>query len=1046
MNRFNRRHLVLPLALAIQSIFSGAFAADFTVAGGVTDTTGKTITSGDTGTVQANGTLRTAGSTQAVTITGTTGTVTLNNSGLIEQTGTARAIRNNTVGITLIFNNAVGASITSVGDDIFKGASRIQIDNQGTLWQKGTGTGSGQGLDLRDVTATGNVIINGSATNALAILRADGDDALRPGANMAITNYGSIISNGSVNTKCPDYLLTLCAGKPSAHDAIDIGGNLGVSVDNSGTISGPRHGITADTSITVINQAAGSIIGRNGSGVGSDGTGTITNFGTISGRYAGAGNVIEHRPGDAVNSTASNGDGDGVDIDGIGTVINHGRIEGTGGGGFDSGGRPNGGDGVAMGGGSVDNRAGAVIIGASNGVLVDDGASGSALAAGRGTATSGAGVGGAFTILNAGTITGTATAGIGMVGTFDDTITNEAGGIITGGANTVRVDELASTTAAAAVQMGGGNDTLTNFGRIEGLNGKAIDMGTGNDTLQLFGGIVVGTLDGGAGTNTLETNGTQAFSTGSVLNFQNFIVRGGATTLNYALGSVGSVQIDAGGALKIEGAFATSGNLTVNGTLNAASSSTPRTTDVASNYAQGSGGVLETRIGTGGGDRIVVAGTATLANGATIRPLVTGFVPTGTTFKVITAGTLNATPASLVVSGGSSLLNFRLQAVNNELLLVTQSSNLTMAIPAALGATTGGIEALLSSGAAGVSTLLAALESLGAPALARATAQLAPETNSATQSSASVSQSGLFSAFGNRIDAARSGGTLAATRSGIAAGDSVGGRMWLEGLLATGKQDARGGADGYRLDAQGLGLGWERDLNASDLTGVSLGYTSTGSDGRDNASGDNSRVKSGHIGGYFSRTAPTYTLDASLVLSLNRSNTRRLVDIPGFTETNTGTFNGTQIGARAEYGVPFAMGGSWGGRWLIGARLSRMSNDAYTESGGVTAQSIGKQTADSVQSVLGAELTQRTGDGASLSLRARFLHEFADAPTITAAFVNGGGAFSLNGVSPARDSLQLGISYRRAVSQTGSLVIGYDADVREKYLGHQLSLRGQWVF
>ncbi|WP_204351102.1 hypothetical protein, partial [Serratia marcescens] len=81
-----------------------------------------------------------------------------------------------------------------------------------------------------------------------------------------------------------------------------------------GTISGARHGITADTDITVVNEAGATIIGRNGSGVGSDGTATVTNYGTIIGAYAGPGNIFTN-----TGAASVNGDGDGVDIDLIGT-------------------------------------------------------------------------------------------------------------------------------------------------------------------------------------------------------------------------------------------------------------------------------------------------------------------------------------------------------------------------------------------------------------------------------------------------------------------------------------------------------------------------------------------------------------------------------------------------------------------------------------------------------------------------------------------------------------------------------------------------------
>ena len=128
------------------------------------------------------------------------------------------------------------------------------------------------------------------------------DDAVRPGRNATISNFGIIRSFGA-NTS---------GGANGTADGIDAGGNIGVVVTNQtgGLISGARHGITADTDITVVNQAGGTIIGRNGSGIGSDGNGTVTNYGTITGAYAGVGNIFNS---DGV--AKFNGDGDGVDID-----------------------------------------------------------------------------------------------------------------------------------------------------------------------------------------------------------------------------------------------------------------------------------------------------------------------------------------------------------------------------------------------------------------------------------------------------------------------------------------------------------------------------------------------------------------------------------------------------------------------------------------------------------------------------------------------------------------------------------------------------------
>jgi hypothetical protein len=153
-----------------------------------------------------------------------------------------------------------------VGDDTVKIAdstATIIINNQGTIIKQGSTADSGQALDFRNSNATvGNTIINGSVSNTSALIKSEGDDAIRPSHNMSIINYGTIISTGPVNTKC----VGTCSGDPKAHDGIDVGDKTGVQIDNYGIISGSRHAITADEEIYVVNQAGATIIGNNGSG------------------------------------------------------------------------------------------------------------------------------------------------------------------------------------------------------------------------------------------------------------------------------------------------------------------------------------------------------------------------------------------------------------------------------------------------------------------------------------------------------------------------------------------------------------------------------------------------------------------------------------------------------------------------------------------------------------------------------------------------------------------------------------------------------------
>ncbi|GCD56619.1 hypothetical protein NBRC3222_1956 [Acetobacter pasteurianus NBRC 3222] len=363
-------------------------------------------------TVQNNETLSSTGKrgidTSGIAASGTS--VTINNTGTIS--GSDDGIR--------------------IDDALINGT--LLLDNSGTIQS----TDDGQAVDFNSVSSASSITIINESNG---IIKSTDADALRPGANASIKNAGTIYADG--------------ANGATKNDGIDFQDYSG-TVDNSGSISGARHGITSSTNVTVVNEAGGTITGRDGSGVGSDGNGTVTNYGTITGAYDNSGT----------------GDGDGVDIDGYATITNYGTIQGTGAGGNGSDGYPNTSEGVSIGGGDIVNESGALISGAANGILVDNSSQGNAPYA--------------TTITNNGTIQGLDGYGIHITDTF--------------------------------------GDTITNAGTISGTT-DAILLGDGDDTLNIqTGSVISGTVDGGAGNNTVNLSGSGTFD--GAINFQTMTVSG----------------------------------------------------------------------------------------------------------------------------------------------------------------------------------------------------------------------------------------------------------------------------------------------------------------------------------------------------------------------------------------------------------------------------------------------------------------------------------------------------------------------------------------
>ena len=566
-------------ALTLQA--DRAAAQSFTVAPGATDTVPKTLSGTQTGTVASGGTLAASGANITINWNNTSTGVIITNNGLIDQTGTGRAIDSSGAALTprsFSLVNNVGATLRAAANDTFRintviTGGTVTVDNAGLIQAGGTGlAGLGQALDFRAIAATSGV--TQTITNrATGVIEALTDDAVRPGQGATVQNFGIIRSFGA-NTS---------GGAAGTSDAIDAGARTGITITNetTGLISGARHGITADTDITVVNR--GQITGRNGSGVGSDGNGSVTNFGTITGAYAGVGNIFN-----SSGVALPNGDGDGVDIDFIGTVRNFGVIRGTGAGGVDSGGRTNGSDGIAIGGGLIENSAGALISGATRGILVDDGGSASAF--------------GAITITNAGRIEGLAASALTIVGNFNNTVTNTG--------------EISGAGSEPAVFFNGtGANRLTTSGVITATGtGPAIRFGSGANQLIVQGGSIRGAVIGG-GASTLSfalPAGTTFTVADAYTGFASATVQSGNVVVNGALTTSGATTIAPGASLSGSGALS---GLVVNGTL--APGNSVGVLTVNGSLALGAGSTTAIEVQGATIDRVVVSGAATL--GGTVR-------------------------------------------------------------------------------------------------------------------------------------------------------------------------------------------------------------------------------------------------------------------------------------------------------------------------------------------------------------------------------------------------------------------------------------------
>lgn len=645
MKKFLAVSVGLALGIFVQT---PAGAQSFTVNSGQTVTAAQTLSAGQTGTVDSGGTLNVASSKNAIAVQGTS---TITNSGIIEQTGSARAIRDTgtDIGLALTVTNNVGATISAVADDAIEiqfGDDSVVFDNSGLVIAAGSGD---QAINFNHITSASNTLSNHSTGQ----IQTTAADAVRPGVNGVVNNDGLI-------------KVTTPAGDTSSSDGVDAQTNSGITISNTviagdaldavGTIEGERHGITggntAETgnpiglfTLSVSNAASFTIQGDNGSGINIDGVGVNATTGLydISGTDPDVTSnemVLITNAGSIIGNGVSR-DGDGVDVDGLVQISNSGTIRSQCAAGDTS-------EGVTVGGGIITNLAGGLIEGDNTaGKFGCNPVLDSITGTGRGITLAGVdhdvnnndapivptqAIYGFTTVDNFGKIFGDTDAGIALTGASSQyvvTIINEAGGTIEGagqtqpaintGANQASVINSGTITAdnsGVAISLGAGDGTHTNtlqiFGGAAQVNGDIAGSSGSSSTLTIVPNATFTytanetySFNASTGTGAIAITGTQNQFTyaGALSNFTGVEFGSGTTTLTASSRSTytGNSIVDSSALLELDGSLASAqilvagtllGNGSANGAVEIQAGGNIHPGDVAGDTAQLSTGAL----------------------------------------------------------------------------------------------------------------------------------------------------------------------------------------------------------------------------------------------------------------------------------------------------------------------------------------------------------------------------------------------------------------------------------------------------------------------
>jgi outer membrane autotransporter protein len=877
-------------------------------------------------------------------------------------------------------------------------------------------TGSAPSTDANNVTCTDGSRYNNAAGSSLsntATISTTGTTTSvvqMAGTGNVFVNAGTLVNNS---------LYTNTTANSGQKFGVYIGADGGATggenrITNTGTISATISDANMLTNKARLNSVALA-------GVGTDAAGeySIKNSGTITATHNGLGRTSGIEVGGDVESMVINNSGtiEAVRANTITkTMSTASSLQGT----------------VTL---SDSSTTSATSIGIAAGIYSEEEAE-------------------SLTINNTGTIRGTGSYASGIYARALSTVINNSGVI--------------SGTAIAIAQLADDGDTrsmtLKNSGNINGdilaVNGAAmrwwsLSNGEGTSSATLDSRLNIasqwgqvnsaisnsGTING----NLYYSNGTHSLTNTGILN-GNIDLDQRDTNSSAIVGTKQFTFENAGdfdGDLVIHTASSSASGSLVESSITliptiTSSGAGSSLLNPSGNIA-GMGNTLNI-ITTAGGDESDITLAPKVASGVVMRS--GEFFTVANTYQ-INGSTVSAGATTLPeVSSANSLINWTAE-VNANGSLVLESSTSTSGITGISQGARSALNNLLTFD----STLGSQVQNLeGDAAVQKAAEQLKPEANNAGYQAVVSATDKVFGLIGQHLEnlnIAQLGG-----KSGVATGEqATSSGIWFQTFGFRGDQDKRKGVDGYDADAFGFAAGADTLVgDGNTRVGAAISYGNSDVSGKGVTSSNRLDIDSYQATLYGTRLMDGWYLNGAVGLGRHEYDSRRVI----INNTVSGSHEAWQYTAKVDAGKPISIGKS---SLIPVASLaySRLDENGYTEHGEGALRISGRDT-DSLRSGLGVKAVVPLEIGSlksGIELRALWQHEFANTDQdTTARFAAGGSTFRTSAVSQERDSANLGISYRIVGNNTlkQSLLLSYDAEIRNQYLGQTALLQARFDF
>jgi uncharacterized protein with beta-barrel porin domain len=278
--------------------------------------------------------------------------------------------------------------------------------------------------------------------------------------------------------------------------------------------------------------------------------------------------------------------------------------------------------------------------------------------------------------------------------------------------------------------------------------------------------------------------------------------------------------------------------------------------------------------------------------------------------------------------------------------------------------------------------------------------------------------------------------------TGVAAGNESSVRsIYLQGFGSQVEQKTVGDIYGYDAETAGFAVGFDTKTYGGVVFGISYANATTDVTGKGTGSSENKiKLSSGSL--YSDYTTDFGYVEGSLTYGRSDNSTSRIVSVSGVNRSYAANYNSDSFSFRLFGGIPFNLGVDFYTTPFIGTTISMIKSDSYEEQSSVTNDALALSYADStVNSQVGTlgfkfqEIFKGESLTTTAELKLAVNQEFEDDKITNTNTYQGGGTSFENTVDIAKTSgtVGLGLDF---IYDAIVFSIGYEANIRDQYLGH----------